>query len=594
VVQRRRLAPVDIVIGGDRHARDRRLPRLRHVRRSGARREGDHGDRSPGTIGVGSTVEIVVSDPCFVDVTDVDVGDFCGVGYAYEETLQLGPYTNRRGISTDPTIFAYGARRRIPRPFLVRSVRKVSVNSPEQQQDRRYQRAFTMSLRAGDPRLYVLDEHRVETRLQGTPKFVSLQSPSIFTLETAGLPVPSGFTYEGDYRTAPGGGPTYRWSEVLSEGSRGLVELPVRAVGVKTWSDVNGTFGTAPTSDIKTRMYRSSEGYTYGDPRVVLGCAPQSLGLGASFSDLRGMNVLYSGSAGSRVFKYNTATILLKRVSSTTWLELRWNSYSTQASFGIDSTVEPNAPGAFELWCSHNASGTLTTTMLRSWDYSSYDSTSGLYPFQPSRDPMYLVSWMTANVVHWELWSAYPSLVDPSLRLEQAQFSLPSGLVSVVGSGVAGSSGWSTRIGGSGSNPDFAGLAATPPIFHYYESSDAALIPQTTSLTVIGSIETPQVIELRGDVLNPIVQVTVPEYDDHPQSTSVARFAGTIRDSAPIYVDLSDGSVRDGLGNNRRDLLVAGSRFEMLRPGVNQVSIQATNWGNYTAHAITSWRDALR
>lgn len=533
-------------------------------------------------------LEAYLSDPCWVATTFYDPGEFFGSDGCADVQI---------------VVDGGGAVRRTPRPWLLRRVRKTSdAKAPEQQQSYKVTRDFTMSLRAADPRIYVMDQRRRQIELVGDSKFVARQPPADFTLETSSLPVPTDFTYEGGNRTAGTSGGFLKWTQentALGYGTGAVHALnPLGGVGIRAWDSAGLFPGNDPASDIVARAYRSGEGFTYGDPRVVLGGAPSSFGSYASSppADLRGMAVQYSGTAGSRTFKKNYLAALLKRVDSTHWLELRWNSWEHDFPIfdGVDETLEPNAPYAFELWSSHNSSGTLSTTLLQGWDYLSKEP-NGLYPFRPSVDPMWLVSWMSDDVVYWELWSSYPSPVDLSGRIESGSHALSASLLALVGSAHSGSTGWSMQVA-SGTTGDgvFPTIGSVPPFMHYFESSDTDVPSVSQTIPVIGSIETPQVIELRGDLVDPIVQVSVPEFDQLPRRTSTARFSGTIEDANPIYVDLYDGSVRDQFGLNRRDLLVPGSDFEMIRPGFNQVSLQAKSWGEYPAHLITSWRDALR
>lgn len=525
-------------------------------------------------------LEAYISDPCFVDISDYDPSTpFFGLGESYDDAF---------------TDLIVGPRRRIPRPFLVKMVRKTSdAKAPESQQDRRYRRAFTMSLRAADPRLYVLDERRSQVTMSGDSLLTAIQSPDGFVLEgTGSLATPTGYTAEGGYIT-PSGGKTFRWSNESASRLRGpTVSLPLGGVAMKSWSSASDYPEGEPTSDFKARYYRSAEGVTYTEPKVIVGGAPNGHSPTTN-SWSRQMGFYAGGSPGSLAFTYNTLAILLKRVSSTVWLEMRWNSASKAAARTVFSE-DTNAPNGFELWCSHNTSGTLGTTKLEGWEYTS--TADAGYPFRPATDPMWITSWMLDDVVYWELWSTYPNLIDITRRVESGSFALPAGLQSVVGSAVAGSAGWSHAIkkGATPGDGTWAFNASLPPYIHYYESSDASTPPVTESISVIGSIETPQIVELRGDLVDPIVQITVPEFDDQPQTTSVARFQGIIDDSSPIFIDLADSSVRDAFGVNRRDLLVPGSRFEMFRPGVNKVTIQAKSWGDYPTHTIVSHRDALR
>jgi hypothetical protein len=520
-------------------------------------------------------VEMHVSDPCFVDITEYEADAFVGAGDLAEESAGT---------------FA-GARRRLTRPFLLRGVRKTpsDYKSDEQQQNMLYERDFTMSLRARDPRIYVLDERRTQIQMTGTSLLVAHQPPSGFTLETAGLPVPSGYTYEGGYITHPGSGDPYVWATRIAVGSSSPGSLPnggvaPRAYSLKNRSPWNAGSNT-PAQDLRTRVYRSAEGYTYYNPKVILGCAPAV----TPISNFNVMGYAFSGSPGSETFYYNDATVVVKRVSSSTWIEMRWTALSKAASGN-----ESNAPYAFELWCSHNAAGTLSTTRLAGWDYQSYDSASRLYPFSPADEPMWFVALMQDNVVKWELWSSYPNQIDLSKRIESGEYFLPLQLVGLLGAAVQGSTGWALRIGNGTSDSTFRSNALRPPFVHYFESYDASLAPKTTSVPVIGSIDTPQRIELRGGLVDPIVSIAVPEFQDQPPRTSTARFTGTISDAAPIVVDLwGDSSVRDRFGQSAYSMLVPGYDFAMFRPGVNHITVQAKSWGNYPVHLLASWRDAL-
>lgn len=527
-------------------------------------------------------IKFFLTDPCLVDTSSWTPGRFVGLGDPQDEVS-----------------FPGGARRRIPRPFMLLRARKTSdMKAPEQQNSRSAWRDFSMSVRAADPRLYVLDRRRRQTQLVGTSTFVSVQSPAGFTLETATLPVPAGYTYEGHFIANPGGSP-FVWSTDAYTVPFGSVPHPLGGVGMKGW-DLGGEFGAnRPTSDLNTRVYRSAEGFTYDNPRVILGGAPSGFGgpgIGAGFDS--GQFVYQIDTVGSPdTYKWNYLALLLKRVSSGTWLELRWTSMSHVGSFNLGLTDNANAPYAFELWCSHNASGSSGATRLAQWDYASYDSSNGRYPFRPSVDPMWVTSWMDSNVVHWELWSAYPSPVDLSHRVETGSFTLPAPVITLLGSAVAGSCGWSTSVSRAFDQDTFNQLMSTPPFVHYFESSDVAQSPVSVTIPVIGSIDTPQVIQLRGDMIEPVVSISVPALDDLPARTSVARFSGTVLEANPITIDLApDGDgVADSLGNNAIGSLLPGSDFAVLRPGLNYITIQAKGWGSsYPAHVVTSWRDALR
>jgi hypothetical protein len=546
---------------------------------------------------------IAVSSVCLADVTDHDPGSFSGVG---EPTEEVETYVDLVVSTDDGLAFARlstGVRRRIPRPFLLRRVRKTSdAKAPEQQVDDKYQRPYTMSMRAADPRIYVLDQRRGSIVLSGTPDLVTVQQMGIlggaFDTQTAGLPTPDGWTSEGSFITNPGGS-AYLWSRDAwnYQGAAGsLARHPNDGVGIKTWNDLGAHGSNRPSSDLVTRYYRSSEGYTYGTPKVILGCAPSGYG-GAGSTDNGSFNYQIDSFPNPTNWYYEDVRILLKRISSTTWLELRWNSVSHVG--GGNAGINPaNAPYAFELWCSHDSSGTLTTTRLATWDYVSYNSSSGLYPFVPSVDEMYLTAWMDSNdLVAWQLWRGYPANdtgFQPN-RIESGSYQVPSQLASVVGHSVAGSTGMGMRISRASSEGAFETIADRPPFWHYFESSDHSVSASSIYVPVIGDIEVPYVVVLHGDVVDPIISISVPEFDGKPAATSTAYFTGTMYEDFPTTIDLTGSSttIKDDSGNNAFTSLVSGG-FEMLRPGVNVIKLFGKGWGDYSEHASITYRDALK
>lgn len=148
-----------------------------------------------GSASTGNVLEFLLSDPCFVDITDWDPGNFYGVGDGAQEA---------------------GNRRRVPSSFLVRHVRKTSdMKAPEQQARNRAWRDFTMSLRAGDPRIYVAPQRRISIRLPPAAvlKFFSTTFSTAVTLATPAA-VPTGFTYEGQNVPATVGWSTTFLSDV--------------------------------------------------------------------------------------------------------------------------------------------------------------------------------------------------------------------------------------------------------------------------------------------------------------------------------------------------------------------------------------------
>jgi hypothetical protein len=499
----------------------------------------------------------LVADPCLVDVTYTDPGAFVGTSDGAQEVAMLGA----------------GARRRIARPFLVKGVRKTSdMRAPEQQTSMQSRRAFTMSLRASDPRIYVLDQRRASMKLVGSPQFVSKQA-EVFTTGTGPAPVPTGFTYEG--QNVPS---DYQWvkNDAVAAGSTPLVNHGVGLLGDLT---------TFPAADVVARMYRSAEGYTYTNPRVVLGGSP---------AQQRTYPLPSVGWAVDQTVTFvgqNSLRILLKRVNSTTWLELRWN-VGAHVSTQFPNSVRSTQAYTFELWCSHNTSGTLTTTRLAQADYASVDPTVVVnLPFDPLSEPRWLVATLLNNVVTWELWTTYPG-IDTSTRIESGTFSLPAPLQTIVGSSVAGQTGMSMYVPRIDSTT-YNFVAYAPPMAHYFEASKADVAPQSMNIPVIGTVDTPELVTLRGDVVDPVVSMTVPNEDGTTRSV-FARLVGTMADANPVTIDLGSGAITDSQGNNAYGSLQPGGSLTTLQPGVNTISVAAANWNTAASeHLAVAWKDAL-
>lgn len=543
-----------------------------------------------GTITLSGEWEVYITDPCFIDISDFVTEDFYGVG---DPELESSPVVDAAVREL--------ARRRIPRPFVLRNVRKTSDSkAPERQANLRATRDFTMSLRAADPRIYVLGDRRSALQMTGSPETVALSGAAGFTLDTPGPPARSGFTYEGHYITHPGVGAPYTWSHRASAFPTTIYYNPNEGVGFKAYGNEGGgdSYGNnRPAQDIRTRMYRTAEGYTYANPRVILGGAPGS-SFGARSGDPHSM-VRSDVSLGGGITKdtaslsFNALTLLLKRVAAGTWLELRWNSWTYAELLATGYGANPQAVYAFELWCSHNTSGTPAATRLGAWDYSTYDSSTPYYPFSRLTDPMWLTSWMENNTVHWELWSNYPTSVGTVGRLEARSYALPAPLQPVIGSTVEARPGWSIDIERSTSDLQFEVISYTSPFIHYYEQSDVDFPAKSITVPVIGSIDTPEKIELRGDIVDPIVSITVPAFEDKPAKTTTAHFQGSISNANPVTIDLAKGTVQDSFGQNQYGMLTTGSSFTTLRPGNNVITLRAGSWGAYPAHLLVSWSDAL-
>jgi hypothetical protein len=513
----------------------------------------------------GEVLEFYLSDPCFVDVTDWDPGDFYGVGDAAQEV---------------------DVYRRIPRPFLLRRVRKTSdMKAPEQQSRSRAWRDFSMSLRASDPRIYCLDERRrsYEMPLKSALK-IAMQNPSSFTLLTTPAPVPVGATYEG--QSIPS---TVRWNNQSMKGhTLTLGPTPFGGVNLDLAPGGANHLITRPATPVVARFYRSLEGYTYTEPRVVAGCSP----VVDTTGDRPGNGVDFS--AFSPAGYSNVATVLLKRVSSTTWLELRWSALSNGrahllsggSAFGLE-------PYAFELWCSHNTSGTLASTRLATWGYTSTSESSLVnVPFDTATEKAYLDVSLVSNVVSWSLWvGGYPTKAASPHKIESGSYTIPAGLAAVVGSAVAGQAGFAMEVDNAVNSLQWLDTGLNPPFVHFLRFSNASELAPVLGLPVIGDVDTAPELVLNGPIADPVVSLQVPSEDGSLNSYS-AFFEGALGAGEKLVI--GNDKIVDGSGANRYGMLQPGSVVPNLQPGVNYLSLSATDWDESLAeNASISWRDAL-
>ena len=530
----------------------------------------------------GSVLEFFLSDPCFVDITDWDPGDFYGVGDPAEEA---------------------GNRRRIPRPFLLQKVRKTSdMKAPEQQSRNRAWRDFTMSLRASDPRVYCLDKRRrsYEMPLISQMK-IAMQNPSSFNLSTAPAPVPTGATYSG--QSIPS---TVTWTKQATAPYVGGGTTPFGGVNFNLWPS-GGNLISLPASPVLGRFYRSAEAYTYTEPRVIAGCSPVNrnavLGGGAGL----GLDPAAWGWTITRfqnpVGVYaNEATVLIKRVSSTTWLELRWKPLTNAVVNAYKNTFTSNPlssqPWAFELWCSHATNGTLATTRLATWDYVNTPPASVIgVPFNPVAKKAYLDVYLVGNVVNWGLWlDGYPGPIGlaSTRKIESGSYTLPGGLAAVVGSSVAGQAGFAMKVDNPPTDSGVAlwqNCALNPPFMHYLRFSNASELAPVLEVPVIGDSDTTPEIVLTGLMVNPVLSIQTPREDGSLDSHSII-LEGTIASGEQLII--GNGKIIDGAGTNRYEMLQPGFHVPMLQPGINYVTLSAIDWNESLGENMSiSWRDAL-
>jgi len=314
---------------------------------------------------------------------------------------------------------------------------------------------------------------------------------------------------------------------------------------------------------------------------------------------------------------WNYVAILLKRVSSGTWIELRWHSvnhlfWNSGNTYILNIAGTPTslpaplfsaAPYAFEIVCSHNAAGSASVTSLAHWDYPDLalpvGSVSGnLYPgvnFNPQSELRWLECEMLDNVITWSLWDQYPtpSVVGSPHKLQSGSYAIPSGLQPIIGTGVAGHTGWSQYVSNTSDSSNFTATANNAPFIHYFESSKADQAEQELPIGVIGDIETPPTIVLRGGMIDPLLTM-INTSESGEQLSSYARFIGTFLDNNPVTIDVNSGHITDAAGSNAYNLLQPGSDFLNFRPGINRIGLKASNWDSNAAdHAEVHWRDAL-
>lgn len=505
---------------------------------------------NPATTTPAATLTMYWSDPCFVDVTDWDPGDFYGVGDQAEEA---------------------DVYRRIPRPFLLRGVRKTSdMKAPEQQSRSRAWRDFTMSLRASDPRIYAFDERSRWIQMVGSPQLVFANTYGLIAYNGVITTAPTGFTAEGQTGTTG-----WHYGTQSTFDSRQMMSI----------GNAADAAAAAPAAVAIQRAYRSVEGYTYTKPRVIVHGHFQMKWDAGSFI---GAAIEWPGGTGAvSPYSYNAFGVVLKRVSSSQWLEVRVNAsdHATfQAFFGVT-----NAPYTVELWSSHDASGAAAVTRLAQWDIS-----GGIRAVSdPSQYPIVVQAEIDANNnVNIEV-TGTSNVGAPMTSLSQT-YALPSGLLALFGTAVAGQVGEWIRSDNWNALSNWSAMTSRVgfPWISYFEASVSDVAPGTMRCPVIGDVDTPQKIVLRGDIDSPIVSLASTDEGGDPISSTI-RLNGVAQESNPVIIDVGEGTIEDSLGANRYSMLDSGY-LQPLQPGINDFVVTARNWDTSYAHHVQAiWRDAL-
>jgi hypothetical protein len=188
---------------------------------------------------------------------------------------------------------------------------------------------------------------------------------------------------------------------------------------------------------------------------------------------------------------------------------------------------------------------------------------------------------------------------------------MSSALAALFGSTVAGYSGeyirsdnWSHgTVGGIFKTgwEDIISDVGFPWISYFRVQRGNAAFP-IAYCPVIGDVDTPQVIELRGDMVDPIIGMASSDIPLNPLNptapvgaigmSSTMRLIGTTSEDNPVFVDVGRGKIYDSTGANRYSMLSYGS-LHHFQPGHNYVAVGSMDWGSHPAHAHIFWRDAL-
>jgi hypothetical protein len=391
----------------------------------------------------------------------------------------------------------------------------------------------------------------------------------VSTASISNSAAPTGFTYEGSSLA-----PDVQWR------TRSLGSIFPRDGVTLGWNESYPPTSGYLTADSLARMYYSAGSLTYATPQVTV--------VGNCISGQGFDYDLFADSLVGGAWQYNYIGALLKRVSSSAWIEVRYNSANQAAMLAAHST--PTPPTSLELWSSHGATGSAGVTKLAGWDVPTGNIIDGHLK--------HVRAYMDASdVVYVELWDQDPNLNDVGL-IARHSFQMASGLAAVVGHTVAGRAGMMTRLA-RWDDGTHVGVGVSEMQLNYdtpYLSSFEAL-DYSTALLLIGcpvigdADDVPLQVVLRGDIDTPSIVLINRDTGE----TYALRLSGVFPESDPVTVDLDAGTIRSASGVNYRSRRVVGSRFFSLSPGQNVLAVQAVGWNSSApAHVIATWRDALK
>jgi hypothetical protein len=463
-----------------------------------------------------------IAKPVLIDITDYDPGSLVDFS-AFDANLYLAQVRNRNGYPS-------GSQRRIPRPWLIKKVRKADrATSPEKQSDYRHRRDFMLSLRASDPRIHQADQQSLWTPMLGATAAYESAQPVIGSTPTS---LPTGLSSSslvaGDaFTNHSNSDPT---NLQYYQGSDGSLRLR-----------------TTSTSSSGARIEYGNLVATGNLPWVRLRANPAMI--------------------SSNPLGYGVVTILLLRVSATTYIQIDWVSlYNSPNQLSITKVV----------------SGTPTSLA------------TGSYPNRLYPPNTWFMAWIDGAGTVWAgIYTSYPDTsidaVVPTPVL-QVTYNLTSGEQSTFSSGKMG-----FGMGASFSDPANYPLPQHPGVMQYEAANGLAQSRGTMfSVPVIGDFdEIPLRLSLNGGLMWPTISITTP--DGEVRSMSFKGLFGALN-TQPTVLDFESGYFKDPKGTDKWDSVLPFYDRLVLRPGNNRVRVVAPSWLNFNPPAAVgvSWRNAVK
>lgn len=473
--------------------------------------------------GAAQAFEWYTAKPSIIDISDYDPGSL--IDFRQDNGKNVVRLANSSNADA-------GSIRRVPRPFLIKKVRKTAaVSAPEQQKNLKSERDFMLSLRASDPRIYAYDPHTKWIRFAGAVNYVS---DSIYD-SAVGIgfdTVVPGYTFIVDESSAD-----LNWFDTTLGGS--------------SWFALSNGNSITPVKEAR-RVFRSLEGFTYAQP----------------FGILQGNTIGTQYASGTDFIKPkdNSIEIVIKRITNTNYLIVRWTG----------SIASPN--GTLELVKIVAGTPTILKTV---------NVPQRVYP--PNS---WLLAYMSGNTVNYGIYATYPTMSNLPNAVISDSFTLAGGDATTYGSAVSGATGWgmATKFTGTLSNQ----TGQTPRVDRFetgsytdYIGATPIIIPMTGDFDQVQPI-----FKFTGIVVNPLVQIQTP--DGAIRNMSL-KGTFTNVDPATMDLDAGTFEGISGLDRwdtfqAFSDDLVLNPGTNIMRAFATSWDLSsATN-----SHVGVSWRDALR